>query len=291
MAGFCPSGPMCTVLNDLWWIDSGTTCRQCTPPPGLIPGDQELKTAKARDAHHKSTRAAAKPVPATAAGFLKEIKVFEGIVRHMYRDSKGLVTVGIGFLIENKFTHAITDEGKKMPFVVANTAQPAGESQILADFDTVIKQPYINSRGKPFPAAHFKKGVTKLEVELSENYINDRFNELVASFWNELQVEYPLFNTYPMPVQFALLDMIFNLGRGKEWKEKKSGKIKSNGIHKYQDLRRALNVPDWKKAGDSCHRGGIDNTRNMRIQEWFNDGVLHSQPVLAGQMPPSVNAK
>ena len=54
-------------------------------------------------------------------------------------------------------------------------------------------------------------------------------------FWAELQSEFgAAFDSYPMPVQYALLDMIFNLGRGKDKKDKAGKVIKSTGLHGYK---------------------------------------------------------
>src|SRR5271165_4484561 len=102
MAGIRPPGPVCVLLRDLSWIDNGTMCRQLSPTPGPTPSAETLQKAKKRQEHHGATKAPASShtVPTTREGFLQEIKGFEGIVPHMYRDSKGFVTVGIGFLIE-----------------------------------------------------------------------------------------------------------------------------------------------------------------------------------------------
>jgi len=187
----------------------------------------------------------------------------------MYRDSKGLVTVGIGFLIEDH-AHKVTEEGKKMPFVHRkNKSQRATEKEIEAEFEAVITQPYQGKTAASFTTT----------LELDEPYITERFSQLVTKFWGELHLELPDFDAYPMPVQYALLDMIFNLGRGTEWMD--HGKTKRSGLHQYRELRKALDAGDWKKAGDSSHRKGIQDRRNQRIRTWFYAGASSSQPTSA----------
>jgi len=214
--------------------------------------------------HHHARKAAAPriDVPTTREGFLKAIENFEGNIAHMYLDSKGLVTIGIGFLIEDQGTHKITTEAKTWPFLVRATQKRATQTQIEADFTAVKKLPY----GPKINAGTFKPH-TKLDLGASK--IKELFDSKVAGFWSQLKAEFgPAFDQYPMAVQYALLDMIFNLGRGGDIK--KDGKIiKSTGIHQFKKMRAALDKKDWKLAGDSSHRGGIGAFRNQAIKAWF----------------------
>lgn len=185
----------------------------------------------------------------------------------MYRDSRGYVTVGIGFLIEDTKTGKITGDAEEMPFVKRackeNPKLKATPAEIRTEFEAVKKQPYLNKTGKPCVASSFKTS-----LDLDDNYITKRFNEYVTNFWDALRKEYLQFDTYPMAVQYALLDMIFNLGRGTEWKDKQ-GITKRNGIHQYVSMRIALDDRKWDKAGDCSRRNGISEQRNTRIKEWF----------------------
>ena len=218
-------------------------------------------------------------VPATADGFLNAIKGFEGNIPYMYRDSNGLVTVGIGFLIEDPATQKITAEARSWPFYIRNTSTKATVPQIEADFNAVIKLPYDSKVGFKALMKSFKDH-TKLE--LSSTRINELFDQKVSEFWSQLKTEFgPAFNHYPLPVKYALLDMIFNLGRGKDIKKK--GKIvKSTGIHQFKKMRAALDRKDWAKAGDLSHRGGIGEKRNNTIKAWFHSAT--SPPVPQPQM-------
>ncbi|MGO8744508.1 MAG: hypothetical protein ACLQNE_00830 [Thermoguttaceae bacterium] len=121
--------------------------------------------------------------------------------------------------------------------------------EIIAEFDAVQKQPYLNAKNRPLSASSFKTS-----LDLDNDYLTQRFDDLVTQFWGQLHVEYPAFDSYPMPVQYALLDMIFNLGQGTQRKTKE-GKVKRSGIHQYVGMRLALDKKDWKKAGDAAIPG------------------------------------
>lgn len=264
------AGPMCTERdNQMSWMDAGTLNRQLSPPPGMCGMESHDKAKRVEKRIHTLKKAKLPvPVPMTAAGFLKEVKTFEGIVPHMYRDSKGLVTVGIGFLIETP-NGQITDKGLKMPFMNVSTRAIATQEEVQAEFDAVKKQPYLNKKGLPLSASSFRTSLL-----LDSAFIDKRFDELVTDYWKQLRIEFgaSFESKYPISVQYALLDMIFNLGRGKDVLNKDGVLVKRTGIHQYQKLREALNKADWKRAGDISLRHGIGKDRNDRINQWFHEG-------------------
>jgi GH24 family phage-related lysozyme (muramidase) len=227
---------------------------------------------------HKSParRAPAAPiaVPTSPGGFLKAISSFEGNLPHMYLDTKGLVTIGIGFLIENTGTQRITSEAIAWPFIVRSSGKQASAAEIEADFAAVKKLPF----GPKVIAGTFKPH-TKLD--LASTKIDALFDKKVSEFWAQLQAEFgPAFDRYPMAVQYALLDMIFNLGRGGDVHHK--GKVvKSTGLHQFKQMRAAIDQKDWKLAGDRSHRNGIGAARNQAIKAWF----YGAGPSNSGRLP------
>jgi GH24 family phage-related lysozyme (muramidase) len=58
---------------------------------------------------------------------------YEGKVTHMYLDSKGFVTVGVGHLIKD------LTSAQKLNFKKSNN-MPASKDEIKADYDAVKKQ-------------------------------------------------------------------------------------------------------------------------------------------------------
>jgi len=258
MTAFRFPGPQCTIYSDNWWIDAGTLNRQLSASPGVAPSTAQIKHAKKKKPSHRAPTVL--PVPTTPDGFRKAIRENEGVVSYMYRDTKGFVTVGIGFLIEDTKAGTLTAEGKAMPFVKRAGGEKPTVEDIQADFDAVKKRP----AGPGIEANSFRI-YTKLDLPDAE--IKKRFDEKLDGFWTQLQSEFPEFDTYPMPVQYALLDMVFNLGRGGEKTEK--GKVKRTGLHAYTTLRKALDQGHWKEAGDASHRNGPSEKRNKMIKQWF----------------------
>lgn len=63
-----------------------------------------------------------------------KIELYEGNIDHMYLDSNGFVTVGVGHMIPNA-THAAG-----LAFYVRKTGAPATEEQRKAEFEAVSKE-------------------------------------------------------------------------------------------------------------------------------------------------------
>jgi len=76
---------------------------------------------------------------------------------------------------------------------------------------------------------------------------------------------YPDFNNLPDTVQWALVDMAFNLGGA--------------GLKKYAKLKAALEKAvqskakaDWEAAAKESNRNGIQSSRNAAIYAWIAQG-------------------
>lgn len=95
-----------------------------------------------------------------------KMEKYEGKVPHMYLDSKGLVTVGVG--------HLIIDLGsaQKLSFKKSNNTA-ASKEEIKADYDSVKKQP------KNRMASFYKKHVA---LKLSDVDTNKLTNKHIDSF-------------------------------------------------------------------------------------------------------------
>jgi GH24 family phage-related lysozyme (muramidase) len=63
--------------------------------------------------------------------FRKEIKVSEGSIPHMYLDTVGKVTIGVGNMLPN------VAAAQKLAFVVRTTKKKAIKDQIETDFEAV----------------------------------------------------------------------------------------------------------------------------------------------------------
>jgi len=174
--------------------------------------------------------------------YLAKLKDFEGAFSHMYEDTTGNVTVGVGNLLANaaaaqRLAFVRRPNSSAKPPVLAGQATP---DEIKADFDNVNKQP----AGK---LASYYKQFTKLD--LPDSVINSLLNARVQEFTTALAATFPDFNSYPAEACAAIFDMAFNLGVAKLTSQ-------------FPTFCQAVKDKDWAAAAKECQRGGISAERN-----------------------------
>jgi GH24 family phage-related lysozyme (muramidase) len=168
---------------------------------------------------------------------------WEGKITHMYLDTKGLVTVGIGKMLPN------VAAAQALGFVRRSDKATATATEIETDFKEVSKQ----TKGKL--ASSYEK-YTKLD--LPDDAIFDLLKSVVDGFEADLENNFVGYKTYPVAAKRALLDMIYNLGLG--------------GLLKFKKLKASVEAGDWKKAAEDCHRTGPSDERN----DWTRDLFLEA---------------
>ena len=150
---------------------------------------------------------------------------YEGNIPHMYLDSKGYVTVGIGHLLST------VQNAQKLPFVDKDGKKATSE-QIAADYNMIAKQP------KGHYAPNYRR-FTKLHLKNDD--ILSGVNNHIKKFESNLTVNYPGFNAFPIEAKLALFDMGFNLG--------------VKGLKtKFPNMNRAISKKDWLTAAKESHR-------------------------------------
>ena len=184
----------------------------------------------------------------------KNIEAYEGRIPHLYLDTVGKVTVGIGHMIPNKVAMAsvpMFKKGKNNLLVAASLAEKHTE------YDTIKKQPF----GKRYGASYYKKHTT---LTMKDADINTQRDKHIMSFYKELTGYYSTangfnkaFDAMPVEVQKALFDMVFNLGITKL----KNQYVNMNGFIKSEK---------WKDAAKQSNRLGISGTRNKYVADLFN---------------------
>jgi GH24 family phage-related lysozyme (muramidase) len=180
---------------------------------------------------------------ATWEDFKKEIKISEGSISHMYLDTVGKVTVGVGNMLPD------VASAQKLGFVDRKTLKAATKEEIKAEFEKVIKLT------KGLKASAYKKDTT---LELPSTAIETLLDNRIETFKKELKLKFPSFATYPTNVQFALLDMAFNLG--------------TNGlVTKFPNFKKAIEAKDWKKAASESNRPQVSGTRNATVKKWLEE--------------------
>lgn len=174
----------------------------------------------------------------------KKLVRYEGNVPHMYLDSLGHVTIGVGHLVRN-LRNAL-----KLNLVVAGGERAgaiATKEQLTADYENVKKQP-------PGQLAYKYKKYTKLIMKVVE--VNRLTNKHIKSFYSELKRLFPEFDDYPTEARLALLDIIFNLGMTKLRKE-------------WPKLNKAVKIKDWTEAAAESNRPELGDLRNSYVRELF----------------------
>ena len=178
----------------------------------------------------------------------KKLEEYEGRYNHLYLDTVGKVTVGIGHLIPDR--HSITT----VPMYTAQNGQavaPASTIQKQLEFDHIIKQ-------KRNYRASWYKQYCKLIMKDSD--IEIQRDRHINSFYAELSTQYSTgagypksFDFLPRQVQLVLFDMIFNLG---------ATKLKSQFIK----FNTAIQNEDWLTASVECHRPQVSLSRNTYVK-------------------------
>lgn len=166
---------------------------------------------------------------------------FEGNLPHMYVDTKGFVTVGIGNMLPN------AKAAQQLAFVNRTTKNSATEVEIATDFDNVAKQPKAR-------AARWYRQFTALD--LPDAQVNRLFQNRIDEFRGQLRRAYPKYDSYPNDAQLALLDMAFNLGVGAVKK-------------KWPKLNEAIDKLDWAAASERCERPEANAIRNASVTALF----------------------
>jgi hypothetical protein len=110
------------------------------------------------------------------SALVKKIKQYEGRFNHLYLDTKGKVTVGVGHLIPNRNAIATVTLYKvknKLPSQVASLVKKQ------AEYDKISKLPY----GQRYGASSFKSH-TMLVIKDSD--INTQRDKHISCFYTEL---------------------------------------------------------------------------------------------------------
>jgi GH24 family phage-related lysozyme (muramidase) len=177
------------------------------------------------------------------------LEKYEGKVSHMYLDSNGYVTVGVGHLVNS------VAEAQKLAFQTEKS-MPASAAEIKSDYESVKKQ--SSNR-----LASFYKEYTKLVLPDAE--IDKLTNQHIDSFEKELKLIYSGYDSLPSEVKMALLDLIFNVGMTR---------LKNN----WPTFNAAINAKDWQKAADNSSRTPpISAERNNYVKDLLEKAAKATQ--------------
>ncbi|MBM3597559.1 MAG: hypothetical protein FJX35_05050 [Alphaproteobacteria bacterium] len=177
----------------------------------------------------------------TAAAYLPFARDFEGSVPHLYLDTVGVVTVGIGHALES------VEEATDLPFTAGPHGPKASAAQIEADYLRVKAQPKGRTAG-------FYRRFS--QIVLADAAIADLFVADADDVLADLARRIPEFDTLPAPAQLALLDLALNLGvRGL--------------LEGFPRMLGCLARRHWAGCATESRRPQLGDARNRQVAAWL----------------------
>jgi GH24 family phage-related lysozyme (muramidase) len=184
---------------------------------------------------------------------------FEGRIPYMYLDILGLVTVGIGNLIDPVAT------AQALPFCFKNPpGNPATQDQITAEWQTLKNDPSLAAKGHLACEAITQLALSNGAIDslvLAKLTQNESFLKRQQWFLS--------FDTWPADAQLGLLSMAWAMGPG--------------GPGGFLHFRAACQALDFKTAAAQCQMNAAGNPglvpRNTANVTLFSNAAI----VLAGE--------
>ncbi len=178
---------------------------------------------------------------------LKDPGEGENFVPHMYLDTKGNVTVGIGTKLET------VQEAMSLPFVDRGTVTRAHSKHIENAYNLV-------KSATPGPGADSFESLT--HIDLSEADATILALDTIDAFLAEILRRHSFheYDSYPETAKLGLLDMVYTLG------------VKGT-VDKFPMFTVAVSRRNWRIAAKASNRPEASNARNARIRQWFEDAA------------------
>ena len=203
--------------------------------------------------------------PAVKAVVARKLEEYEGRYPHLYLDTKGKVTVGVGHMIPNRDAIALvpfylrsseSDSESSSGSDSGDPGTPATTAQKQQEYDRV------HAQKRNYRAAWYQQ---LCKLVMSDTDIDAQRDRHITVFYQELRIIYRQANGYPldfdqMPAvaQLALFDMIFNLGATKLQKL-------------FVKFNAALKEGDWIRAGEESNRPDVSPRRNSYVKQLFDN--------------------
>lgn len=170
-----------------------------------------------------------------------DLKLNEGCIKHMYLDTRGYVTVGVGFMIPN------VEEAQGYNFQRRVDGKKATAAEIKQDYE-LLKQQAVGRRASSY------KSVTALD--LSDDEIDLVLDQRIDTFESSLTKIFANYVSYPEPAKLGLLDMSFNLGI-------------AGLTTKFPTFVAHAKQKNWQGCAEECQRKGISDERNEATKALF----------------------
>lgn len=172
---------------------------------------------------------------------LAKLKEFEGNVPWMYRDSVGLITVGVGKMLPS------VEAALMLPFRVQSSGDLAGEPAVRKEWARVSAL-----APNKLPQSYFEYEA----LILAQPDIDALLLSTLKVFETQLRRDFPHYDAFPDSAKLGLLDMVYNLGDAKLEKT-------------YPHFDTAVFDQNWAAAANLCHRNGPSEARNDWTKQQF----------------------
>ncbi len=191
--------------------------------------------------------------------FRRHVGIYEDLFTHMYLDTEGLVTVGLG--------HRIPDvqEAMDMTFYKRGTTNKVAKSVIMKAYNAVLNSGLLNTKAEKF------KDLPGNDIDLDLTEIEKRFDKDVTQFLKLLKAEkyFADFETYPAGAQLGMLDIAYTMGVDR--------------FHTIFDVfHAAVDFRNWIAAANQSERRVIKDIhgnpgkmadRNKVVRGWFLEAI------------------
>ena len=198
------------------------------------------------------------PISAATRSTLQEnLEKYEGHLPHLYLDTRGKVTVGVGHLVTNRNAMA------NITLYKTQNDEPTQEATLeekITEYDTIAGLP----SGMSHSARSFKQHTT---LVMKDSDIDILLNHHIDNFYKELKAIYKKqngyfddFDNFKPNVQLALFDMIFNLGATKL-------------VKVFPTFNSHIKAGDFEKASKESQRKGISDARNTYVERLLKSAI------------------
>jgi GH24 family phage-related lysozyme (muramidase) len=172
------------------------------------------------------------------------LKLEEGVIPWMYRDSVGNVTVGVGHLLASSGVAAA------LPFAL-ESGTLVGADEIRAEYARVLAL-----EADELPSYYWRH----TRLRLSQAAIDCLLDADVMAMQTAIARTFAAWADFPGAAREALLDMAFQFGvRGL--------------VRGFPRLCVAASEADWKSCALECHVAGIGEARNLARAALFQAAV------------------
>lgn len=195
-------------------------------------------------------------------GRFREFSVrFEGLVYWPYLDIKGLVTVGIGNLIDP------VSSALELPWVLEGSSEPATPEQVIADWNALKHEQRLSK-------LHYNYARPLTKIRLTDDGVDTLVKRKLLANEAYMRKLLPSWDTWPADAQLFASSMAWAVGPG--W------------VGIFKNCTAFLLAGDWDNAA-KCAAIKTEGNPGLVPRNAANQVCLHNAKTVAGrQLDPSV---